>query len=404
MGLFGSSDDNDNEPTRANELVEKAHHDSVTVDRLTKLDTSSMLGRGFELKDKPILEYLNEEEQPHFIFFGMKKGVEVEGSSFNFPNAENVAGNATTGLVLCFTTQRVLIILSEEPGMGEAESDDKSYSFGYDEIVGFETSKGNMKHRISLNLDSEAFLREVQKYESDVSGIKEEPIRANFYISNSYDNEEIDSIREYLRENIKQKPVDNETTSTTSQTKSNTETGATISSNQSLRAELGDDARYLDDDEEIQFILEGKSVEIEGGVDKETTSSSIGSRMKTVVTDDRVLLVIPQKLKGTDTKTIIYDDIAGVDLKSGFVVKKLNIQSHTRTYDIHILDEDKAEEVVDYIRKKKKEANRATQQPQAGSSEPDPTEQLKNIKELHDQGVLSDEEFEEKKAELMDRI
>lgn len=38
------------------------------------------------------------------------------------------------------------------------------------------------------------------------------------------------------------------------------------------------------------------------------------------------------------------------------------------------------------------------------SSDPDPTEQLKNIKELHEQGVLTDDEFEEKKQKLLDKI
>lgn len=165
---------------------------------------------------------------------------------------------------------------------------------------------------------------------------------------------------------------------------------------------LGDDSKYLDDDEELKYVIEGNSVEIEGGVDKETTSSSIGTRMKTVITDERVLLIIPQKIKGTDTKTIMYDDVVGVDLASGYILRKLRIQTPARTYDIDIHHEEVAEEAIDYIRQKKQEAGGKSKE--VSAPEPDPTEQLQNLRELHESGAISAEEFEEKKDSLMEKI
>jgi hypothetical protein len=38
------------------------------------------------------------------------------------------------------------------------------------------------------------------------------------------------------------------------------------------------------------------------------------------------------------------------------------------------------------------------------NGEPNPTEQLQNLKELHEEGVLTDSEFEEKKQSLLDEI
>jgi len=165
---------------------------------------------------------------------------------------------------------------------------------------------------------------------------------------------------------------------------------------------LGDDVKYLDDDEEVKYIIKGKNVEIEGGVEKERTGSSIGKKMKTVVTNKRVLLIIPQRLKGTDTKTIMYDNIAGVDISSGYLIRKLRIQSLSQVYDIHILSEEVAEQAVDYIRERHQEASQTTEEVTAPA--PDPTEQLKNLKELNESGTISDEEFEEKKDELMEKI
>jgi RNA polymerase subunit RPABC4/transcription elongation factor Spt4 len=52
------------------------------------------------------------------------------------------------------------------------------------------------------------------------------------------------------------------------------------------------------------------------------------------------------------------------------------------------------------------EIEKLRDQPTGGDSGggADPTEQLKNVKELHDAGVLTDEEFEEKKQNLLDKI
>ncbi|WP_380677613.1 SHOCT domain-containing protein [Salinigranum sp. GCM10025319] len=55
-----------------------------------------------------------------------------------------------------------------------------------------------------------------------------------------------------------------------------------------------------------------------------------------------------------------------------------------------------------FIREQVEAANRP-QQVQA-TDEPDPTDQLVKVKELHDQGLLTDDEFEEKRRALVDEI
>jgi hypothetical protein len=158
---------------------------------------------------------------------------------------------------------------------------------------------------------------------------------------------------------------------------------------------------YLDTDEEPEYILKGSSISIEGG-NSEDRKGSLTGMARTAVTQKRVLTVVPQKIMGEDTKSVSYEDMGGIDFNKGLVNKYLKFQSHGRTYKIHTTDAEKTKKALEYIRERKQKLEKEKQS--SGGSDNDPTEQLKNIKELHDQGVLTDEEFEEKKSDLLDKI
>ena len=112
---------------------------------------------------------------------------------------------------------------------------------------------------------------------------------------------------------------------------------------------------------------------------------------------------IPQLL-GSDERTIPYENITSVDLDTGLVKKRLTLQTAGSTYHIEADLPGKSEcrEAVRFIREKMSEAN----QPQVveTDSEPDPTEQLQRLRDLHESGTISDDEFEEKKQTLLDKI
>lgn len=83
--------------------------------------------------------------------------------------------------------------------------------------------------------------------------------------------------------------------------------------------------------------------------------------------------------------------------------KKLTVKTSGSAYEIHVTDpgEDEIREMARFIREKMKESQQTNVQ---ASSEPDPTEQLKNLRELHEQGALTDEEFKEKKDDLLEKM
>jgi hypothetical protein len=121
-----------------------------------------------------------------------------------------------------------------------------------------------------------------------------------------------------------------------------------------------------------------------------------------LATDRRLTAYINETI-GSSNLSISYDRIDTVEIEHGAMITKLSVQSTSKTYSFpgfNNIDEAEIQEFADFIRDEADDA--ATQS--RGGSEADPTEQLKNIKELHDQGVLTDEEFEEKKQSLLEKF
>lgn len=190
-------------------------------------------------------------------------------------------------------------------------------------------------------------------------------------------------------------------------------------SNQYLKAEpqgewvtpdrVGKVQDLLDDDEVVHYMWRGGTLDVEGsgagdsifGNDRDRKSSFKG--IFPAVTNKRIVIAIPQFL-GDDERHIPYHSITSVDLDTGLMARRVSLQTKGQTYHIQAQgpSKDELRDAMRFIREKVEETHQP-QQVQA-TNKPDPTEQLKNIKELHEQGVLSDEEFEEKKQSLLRQI
>jgi hypothetical protein len=121
-----------------------------------------------------------------------------------------------------------------------------------------------------------------------------------------------------------------------------------------------------------------------------------------LATDERLTAYINETI-GSSNISISYDKIDTVEIEHGAVTTKLSVQSTSKTYTFpgfNNIDKSEIHDFADFIRDKASEP----ETDETSESNIDPTEQLKNIKELHDQGVLTDEEFEEKKQSLLDKL
>lgn len=167
----------------------------------------------------------------------------------------------------------------------------------------------------------------------------------------------------------------------------------------------------LDDSEKVHYLTRGSTVDVEGssagsslfGDDRSRKSGTKGY-VRAAITDKRVVVKVPQWL-GSDERSVPYQNITSVDLDTGLINKRLSLQTPGQTYhiEVHEPDKDEVRNAVKFIRNKITESQEEQVVVQ-GNDEPDPTEQLQNLKELHEEGVLTDAEFEEKKQSLLDKI
>ena len=165
----------------------------------------------------------------------------------------------------------------------------------------------------------------------------------------------------------------------------------------------------LDEDETVHYMWRGGTIDVEGssagesifGNDRDRKSSLKG--VFTAVTNKRIVIAIPQYL-GDDERHIPYHSATSVDLDTGLINRRVSIQTKGQTYHIQAQgpSKDELRDGMRFIRKKIEEANKP-QQVQT-ETKPDPTEQLQNLKKLHEEGVLTDDEFNQKKQSLLDKI
>jgi len=164
----------------------------------------------------------------------------------------------------------------------------------------------------------------------------------------------------------------------------------------------------LEEGESVHYMVAGSTVDAEGdgagqslfGEDRSRKSGTTGY-VRTAFTEDRVVIKIPQ-VTGNDRRIIPYNNITSVDVDTGLVKKRISLQTKGHTYHIEVDKPGKNEcrEIATFVRDKMRELQESHQ----GTTEPDPTEQLAKLKELHDSGALTDEEFEEKKQSLLEKI
>lgn len=167
----------------------------------------------------------------------------------------------------------------------------------------------------------------------------------------------------------------------------------------------------LDEDETVHYLTRGSTVDVEGssagnslfGDDRSRKSGTRGY-VRAAITNNRIVVKVPQWL-GNDERSVPYQNITSVDLDTGLINKRLSLQTPGQTYHIEVHEPGKEEvrDAVKFIRNKITESNEERIVVQ-GNNEPDPTEQLQNLKKLLDDSVISDEEFEEKKQSILDKL
>lgn len=156
--------------------------------------------------------------------------------------------------------------------------------------------------------------------------------------------------------------------------------------------------KYLDPGEKVHFLARsaGERFEIDGEVVDDI------SAQRTAATEKRVVIKKKKNPFGYESQSIRYENISSVDLSSGLVKTKLRIETSSKVYGIGVgkIAEDAAEEMCEFIRGKMSQSN----QSDSMDTSEDALSNLERLRDLKEDGVISEEEFEEKKSDLLDQI
>lgn len=157
---------------------------------------------------------------------------------------------------------------------------------------------------------------------------------------------------------------------------------------------------YLDPGEKVHFLARsaGERFEIDGDVVDDVLAQ------RTAATDKRLVIKKKKNPFGYESQSIRYENISSVDLSSGLVKTKLRIETSSKVYGIGVgkLSDDAAEAMCDFVRTKMSQARKSSSV--SKSSEDDPLDKLERLRDLKEDGVISEDEFDKKKSELLEQI
>lgn len=382
MGLFGGSE----EDGPAETLAANARGGSVTTEILTV--TTKRLENDY-LTVKPLYEVLEEDEQPQYVFRNTSKGIQRNGNSVG-------DGMTTETQSLCMITDQRVIFFA---------NGNEAAAIPYAAVVDVRSKSAITKAKLTIVTDDAEYVMYLSQNKGEVDD-------AAAYILEQAD----DAGRSEGKPGVEEVPDFGALWDSADDAES-------LSIDQRLPDEDDDRGSYvtpdriekvvdiLDGDEVVHYLTRGSTVDVEGsgaggslfGDDRSRKSGTRGY-VRAVVTDRRVAVKVPQFL-GNDERSVPYSNITSVDMDTGLVNKRLTLQTPGQTYHIeaHEPGKDELREITRFIRGKIDEANRS-EPVQVESSEPDPLDQLEKLKTLHEQGAVSDDEFAEKKAELLDKI
>lgn len=179
---------------------------------------------------------------------------------------------------------------------------------------------------------------------------------------------------------------------------------------EALDQRIGDEPLlcFLETDEQPEYLLRGRLLDVIDRTAPDSASdrrkrkvASHGSDLITIVTDRRVLIVLPRR-DDVETLTVQFSKVTDVDMESAPGGNcRLRVFNDEKTYliDSSRSDSDEVEATQAFGTDRARQVESASE----GNSN-DVMDTLERLADLHERGALSDEEYQRKKNELLDRL
>jgi hypothetical protein len=129
---------------------------------------------------------------------------------------------------------------------------------------------------------------------------------------------------------------------------------------------------------------------------------------KLVLTTKRAI-IYKAKMIGHETRDIPLESITNIEIKKGIMRSEIKIHVGSDDVEIEDIPNDDAERAVSIIKtniQKQKKASHGVQilQPSAPIVQEDPVQKLKQLKDMLDMGLISQEEYDKTKASVLSRM
>lgn len=336
------------------------------------------------LYDGPLINYLDGGEQPHYVFSNINTGLKIlDESGEEYKTLEYNEG-MNGKIYLMITNSRIIYVSGIKGG-------DHLLEWNYDKIDSISKSmEGESTIHFATPDEVYAFVQVSDEDRGDGDSTVDEAID---YVSSQIEKEDSELTEEQNGDELEFDTESEDTTEVIS-CLSNINPDNIINNNipQYILEMDGD----IKQNEVVHYAYSINVVERgDNNIGDLTTKGCL-------LATDRRLTAYVNKSVSTSKFSIGYKKINTVEVEYGATIAKLSVQSTPKTYSFGFSNIRKSEihNFSDFIKNQASEPN----PDYTSGSNVDPTEQLKNIKELHDQGVLTDEEFENKKQSLLDKL
>ena len=162
--------------------------------------------------------------------------------------------------------------------------------------------------------------------------------------------------------------------------------------------------------EGVSKLMSGRSIEElpkilwEDEAVEDAVSGSMHKKNGLVIATNKRLIFIRKGLIGGSVEDIPYDKMSSIQYDTGLIMGGISVFTSGNKVEIEHIQKPRVRPFAERLRARVTAAQQNAAAPTAGpalESEPDPVEQLRKFAALRDEGIISDEEFEAKKKELL---
>jgi len=347
--------------SRAEKLATNAKSDTVTPGILLREQDSGLLSVG-DLADGPLIDHLNEEETPHYVFALGKKGSKIEVDSSG--SHRTITPNGKYQIFFTITDERIFFAIGNK-------SRDRTKEISYEDVESVASVVDSTFSTFLIQTSDKSYsvnIPMVKCEKDDIKGVES-------YISEKAQVETIlHLIPGWSTKSRKFKLVI-----------PNRSTGKKVEKkNLDTVTSLTKDAVHIEEE------YEGKIHELR-------------------INDEGVYLEAEDDDWTVQEIHRHYHQMKAIDSNKGRKVFGITFHMDEYMYRVEIphtyAKKSEIEDSINIIKRKIKKANRPKQ---TGSEKPteqeDEMEKLRKLSELKEDGIISEEEFEEKKNKILDRV